>query len=505
LLLGLVSAAIAAMVSQHLFSSFGLIPGAELLGAVLIGGAARLPGLKATRSLETRFLIETAAAAAGTAAAVSLTLPLGLVEQSQIGLARFPLLVLLGLGGAVGLVSMRWLAAWPPLGGQAPWPRAAAAAEAMQVMEGRFGLLPGLAGLTGLGLGAWAGAAVGLPAAAPFGLALLGNGFGLGALALGLLLRPALPGLLGLDLNAAGVAPGLMLGAALVALPQAVGPVLLGLWRRRERSAADAGEDRGRRVVYAGRLVTGRLVALLLYGAVAFVLLDRSLPGFGRSAPLTLLGWALVAAALAVALQLFAGLLTAQLGWLPLLGSGLVVLACALRLGLDPPGALLTTGLALAAGPLAAELGNQFALGGRLGMTRQPATTLLAALLGLEVALLVVGLSGEAYLRQGLVAPPAQALGAALGLARRGWQPDVLGLAMLVGGGLQLAGGPSRQVGLLLGTGLLVAQPVAGWALLAGLAARGVLSLGLRGRGSLPLAALGLGLIGAEAIGFLLS
>jgi hypothetical protein len=58
---------------------------------------------------------------------------------------------------------------------------------------------------------------------------------------------------------------------------------------------------------------------------------------------------------------------------------------------------------------------------------------------------------------------------------RAGTAPDVF-MRMLpwaiAGAALQLAGGPTRQLGLLFATGLMLLNPAAGWALLAGLACR---------------------------------
>jgi hypothetical protein len=67
------------------------------------------------------------------------------------------------------------------------------------------------------------------------------------------------------------------------------------------------------------------------------------------------------------------------------------------------------------------------------------------------------------------------------------------------GGLLQLAGGSTRQLGVLLATGLLIANPVAGWGVAAGLAVRLAWTRGL-GRPGAPLEAAGAGLVAGDAL-----
>ena len=86
-LLVLVAAVAAALVSQHLFASFGLVPGVELLAATLAAGARWLPGLGGSRWPATRFLVQTAAVAAGVGAAFTAVLPLALARLPIPGLA----------------------------------------------------------------------------------------------------------------------------------------------------------------------------------------------------------------------------------------------------------------------------------------------------------------------------------------------------------------------------------------------------------------------------------
>ena len=65
---------------------------------------------------------------------------------------------------------------------------------------------------------------------------------------------------------------------------------------------------------------------------------------------------------------------------------------------------------------------------------------------------------------------------------------------------IQFVGGPARQLGVLLATGLLIANPMAGWAVLIGLAIRQIVLKvkGPEARG--PLEVLAAGLIAGDAL-----
>ncbi|MGO4119046.1 OPT/YSL family transporter, partial [Rhizobium ruizarguesonis] len=65
---------------------------------------------------------------------------------------------------------------------------------------------------------------------------------------------------------------------------------------------------------------------------------------------------------------------------------------------------------------------------------------------------------------------------------------------------LQWLGGPNRQLGVLLATGLLILSPAAGWAVLAGIAIR---SLVLKWKGKeaeVPMSILAAGFIAGDAL-----
>jgi uncharacterized oligopeptide transporter (OPT) family protein len=86
---------------------------------------------------------------------------------------------------------------------------------------------------------------------------------------------------------------------------------------------------------------------------------------------------------------------------------------------------------------------------------------------------------------------------------KAGVAPGVLHSLMLwaiAGAALQFIGGPKRQLGVLFSTGLLIANPAAGWAVLVGIALRFVIerTTGERTRNTMEVFAAGI--IAGDAI-----
>jgi uncharacterized oligopeptide transporter (OPT) family protein len=138
------------------------------------------------------------------------------------------------------------------------------------------------------------------------------------------------------------------------------------------------------------------------------------------------------------------------------------------------------TGLSVATGPAFADMGYDlkagFVLRGRgqdaafeaEGMRQQ----FVAASVAFAVALLVVTFSWQGFFTGGLMPPVARVYAATI---QSGVAPGVAGSLLLwavPGGLLQLVGGSRRQLGVLPSTGLLIANPVAGWGVMAGMAVR---------------------------------
>ena len=248
----------------------------------------------------------------------------------------------------------------------------------------------------------------------------------------------------------------LLLGAGLSAVAQLV---VVAIRRRAEIRPALA-------LAFAAHLAIAVLLALA--GGLA-----------SRLGPGMLLLFVAYAALAAFVHLLVCGLASMHTGWLPALALAMIALTIGLLIGFPPAALCLVTGFTAATGPAFAAFGHALATGHILregtteafqqdGQRQQRRSALLAA----AIAVAVVWLSHAALFADGRVPPMDHVYAIAI---RAGTAPDVF-IRMLpwaiAGAALQLAGGPTRQLGLLFATGLMLLNPAAGWALLAGLACR---------------------------------
>ena len=511
--LALVVSPTAAAIGLHVFAIFGVVPAAELVILAVFGGLGVAPRLRAVLRPERQLVVQTAAAVAVVAATLGQTLTLGVAHA--VGRQELAMLLLVGAGvaGAGALAAAAVLFDSALLPASAAWPsRRIVVADAIgRLLAAWRALSLGL----GLMLGHWGAVSFGAPLLSAFGLAFLGNGLGLAVLAVGAIVRPLLPFLLRADVDALLLPHGLLLGAGLAGLCQAAGSLMRRSLPRagaeRVAAAPPAGSRIGRawrsvrthlvgQGVASRRLIIGLALASGLYALLAELLLAAAGLQAGGIDPFRVLALGLLAGLLTVGLQLLVGLSGAHLGWVPTLGCCLLALAVARWLGGPTAATLVLITLVAASGPAFAELAYQLTAAAELGAPRVRAQQVLAGLLGLASALAVVAAWAGDYFAAGYVPPVSQALATAVELAADRSRLSAAVPWVLVGFVAQWLGGPRRQVGFLFATGLLIAIPALGWALLAGLAARTVLSIVSRSRADLSAAIFGLGCIGGELL-----
>jgi uncharacterized oligopeptide transporter (OPT) family protein len=372
----------------------------------------------------------------------------------------------------------------------AAWPPGLAAAEAIRAGDagGQQARVLG-ASLAAGAAGAW----LGVPMAA-VGTACIGNAWALAMFGVGLLVSGYAPRVAGVSLQAHYVPHGMMIGAGLVALVQ----VGRQLWAGRQARDRDA---------VAGPSIGGTLGA----GAAAYLAIASGLAvacGLATAMPTWQLALFVVYAAFAAYVhELLVGLAAMHSGWFPAFAVALITLLVGVLLGFPPVALGVLTGFSVATGPAFADMGYDlkagFVLRGRGVDPVFEATgryeQLLAALVAFAVALVVVAASWDGYFAAGLVPPVAKVYVATI---QAGVAPEVapsLLLWAVPGALLQLAGGPRRQMGVLLATGLLIANPAAGWGVMAGMAARVVWTRGL-GRPDATLEVVAAGFIAGDAL-----
>lgn len=491
LVVTVVLSVLGSVIGLVLITTLGIAPNTSVIGALLamLIGRISFAALSRMRDPQRQNLVQSAVSGSTFAAANSLITPIAV----PFLLGR-PGLVWPMLGGAViGLAVDSWVLYRVfdsrLLPASNAWPAGIAAAETIKAGDegGRKAKLLGVSALVG-----FVGSLFKLPMSAA-GVAFLGNIWALLMFGVGLLVAQYAPGMLHVDLAGDYVPHGIMIGAGLVALVQAV---LLMRDRKPARGSAGkggdaagdpaAGDEDGRfdpeiRTVDARRLRRGLLEGFVLFvlGALLIALVGGVASDMGG---LGLVGWVLLAGFAALVHQLIVGLAAMHSGWFPAFAVTLIFLIAGLVLGVPMVPLALLVGYAATTGPAFADVGFDFKAGWLLRKGAVPwrpyeiagrRQQYLSQLVGFAVAIVVVMIAWKPFFADGRVPPVAKVY---VDTIKAGLTDThaltLMALWAIPGALIQLLGGTSRQMGVLLATGLLVATPQAGWLVLAALAVR---------------------------------
>jgi uncharacterized oligopeptide transporter (OPT) family protein len=483
------------IIGMQLIVSLGIAANTSLIGALAAMALSRAPLriFRRYRSIHVQNLAQSAISASTFGAANSLLLPVSV----PFVLGRTDLVPPM-LGGAFAamlvdgylLYRMFDSRIFPASGA---WPPGVAAAEAIKAGDegGRkaaligvgfvFSALVSFVKLPLASIGFVGSAAItGIPMSA-FGVAFIGNIGALLMFGVGLLLRgysplifdgPLFANIIPKgDLMAAYIPQGVMIGAGLVALVQ----VALLLFHR---------DETGKEKTSSVSVDDAEMRRTLGFGTISYFLIAVCIALVGGLASDLSTGMLILfvfyAAFVAYVHELMVGLAAMHAGWFPAFAIALITLIIGMLIGFPTPALALLVGFAAATGPAFADMGYDLKAGYLLrnrgadpiferdGRRQQ----LFAAMFAFVIAGAVVLFSYQSYFDRNLVAPVAKVYAATI---RAGVAPGVawqLLLWAIPGAVLQFIGGPKRQIGVLFATGLLIAFPMAGWAVLAGILCR---------------------------------
>jgi uncharacterized oligopeptide transporter (OPT) family protein len=474
---------VGAVIGTQLIVTLGITTNTSLIGALAGMALGRLPFgfLPRYKSVHAQNLAQSAISAATFGAGNALLLPIGI----PFVMGRPDLLAPMFLGVFLAMLIDGFMlyrmfdsTVFPAEGA---WPPGVAAAEAIRAGDegGRKLAVLGLGVLVGV-----IGSLFKVPMSA-FGVAFIGNIWALLMFGVGLLARSYsvdlfggpffASALSGGDLAKAYLPQGVMVGAGLVALVQVAFLILQRDQGGAQRSVKEAGAE---------LRDIARVRRSLGLGGGAYVLIAILLGLTGglwtEMSPGLLLAFVIYAAFAAMAHELIVGLAAMHAGWFPAFGVALITLVIGMLIGFPPVALTLLVGFSAATGPAFADMGYDlkagFVLRGsgidpefeREGRKQQ----LFAAMFAFVVAGLVVLVSYKFYFANNLVAPIDKAYAATI---KAGTTPEVarnLMLWAIPGAILQFLGGPKRQMGVLLATGLLLGGALAGYAVLVGIALR---------------------------------
>ncbi|WP_188898257.1 OPT/YSL family transporter [Microlunatus endophyticus] len=497
------------VIGLHLVTTLGISPNTSVIGALvaMLVGRIGFAGLSRFRDTHRQNLAQTSISAATFAAANSLLTPIAV----PFAFGRTDLVWPMLLGAAIGLIIDGWIlyrafgSSFLPA--DAAWPPGVAAAETIKAGDrgGRQALILIIGTVVGVG-----GSLAGMSMSAA-GVAFIGNIAALALFGVGLLINQYAPGLLHLDLTELYIPHGVMIGAGLVALIQAA----MAIFRRSVAAPAgntlsDAGPGPSLQpTVDAKQLRRTFGTGYLLYLGGALVLATTTALWSHLSVP-AIIGWALFAAFAAIVHELIVGLAAMHAGWFPAFAVTLIFLVVGLLVGMPAVPLVLLVGYCAATGPAFADMGYDLKAGWILRRTSRPYLAyeidgrrqqLISAMIGFGVAIGMVLVLWRGYFHSGQLPPVSQVYADTIrsGLGR----PDVLRnllLAAVPGAVIQLVGGPKRQLGILLATGLLISTPNAGWMVLAALVIRLVWGRIRGADGEKEISVFGAGLIAGDSL-----
>lgn len=464
-----------AVIGMQLLVTLGVTPNTSIIGALVAMILARVPlqMMSGYRSVHFQNLAQSAISSATFGAANSLLLPIAipfLIGRPDLVLPMFIGVSLAMLLDGYMLYRMFNTKIFPASGA---WPPGVAAAEAIKAGDkgGKQAALLGVGMLVGA-VGSW----FKIPMSA-FGTAFIGNIWALSMFGVGLLLRGYAQPLFGYDINKAYIPHGMMIGAGLVALVQ-VGLVLM-------KKSPKAPAETASTVDQTEENLPGRSVGKTLkLGGLGYVVLAAgvSLLGglYAEMSPGMLIAFIFYAAFAAFVHEMIVGIAAMHSGWFPAFAVALITLLLGLLLGFPVTALAVLCGFSVATGPAFADMGYDLKAGYILrghgadaafemeGRKQQ----LIAAMLAFVIAIPVVYIAHGIYFSQGLVPPVAKVYVATINAGAVPGIAQSLFLWAIPGALIQFIGGPKRQLGVLLATGLLIANPMAGWAVVVGIALR---------------------------------
>lgn len=470
LILTVVLSVFGAIVGIQMLASLGITPSTSLIGALAAMTLARVPlaMFRGFRSVHAQNLAQTSISSATFGAANSLFLPIGIPFLFGLPDMVVPMLV----GVSLAMLLDAWLLYrmfdTPAFPASNPWPLGIAAAEAIKAGDGggkqAWLLLGGLA--TGV-----AGAVFKLPMSA-FGVALIGGLGAMIAFGVGLLVRGYSTPLFGLDIGALYVPHGMMIGAGIVALAQ-VGRVVLG--RRGAAPGAPVSQEA------RGATALGRSLRLGGAGYLAImVLLAVGTGVYTGMSPGMLVCFVIYGTFAAFVHELIVGIAAMHSGWFPAFAVALISLLIGILIGFPPEALVVLAGFSAATGPAFADMGYDLKAGhllrgetsGTPFETEGRREQMIAGMVGFAVAIVVVACSYKLFFANHQTAPINAAYVAAIKAGISGDTARNLALWAVPGALLQILGGARQQLGVLFATGLLIASPMAGWMVAAGIACR---------------------------------
>lgn len=480
LVIGLILSLFGAIIGMELICRVGINPNTSIIGALIAIAFSAIPVqiARTMRNVHRVNLMQTvisgATFQAGNVFLLTIAVPylLGLTEGTYFAGVVIGVLI----AGFIDILLSYWIFDSPFYPARNPWPPGIATAEAIKAALGRgkralillYGMIFGGA-LTYLG---YPGDVV--------GITLITQIIAITSFGIGLILRAYGPTLVGIDFYKIYAPQGIMVGAGIAALIQFV--LLYTRVRRKHSSQSAQSSESSLPPTVVGASEALRKLGLALGLFIAGALVAGLITGInGMISPGMFLLWVVYFGFQAWFTTLICALSGMYAGWFPAFATALAALVISLVFGFPPLAAGIGVAYVAATGPGMADLSYDLKTGWILrGEGRDPNFERIgrkwqfyAKVLSLAVSLMMVAVFYRAYFAGLNLFPPAAKTLAAT--AKAAADPELARWLLMwapAGFVLQILGGPERQIGILLATGLMISNPPAGIAVLVTVAAR---------------------------------
>lgn len=468
LILNLILAVLGAIIGLELIVRIGISTNTSIVGALFAIVLSRIPlGIfKKYRSVHSQNLVQTTISGATFSAANSLILPIGIPYLMGETKLVIPMLIGVFFATVIDATILYKTFDTPMFPAEEPWPPGIASAETILavVNKGKKAMLLIVGIVIGVG-----GKVVGIPTDL-LGVTWIGDMWALGAFGVGALVI-GVSNDQGFNMGAYYVPHGIMIGAGLVALIQ----VGIMLFKKEDGKDSVAGKFTSSISDMRGALVKGYIAYVVVaigLAAVSGFFSDMSIP--------KLIIWIIFAAFSAIASELIVGMSAMHSGWFPGFATALIFLLIGMLLGFPKLPLGILAGYTAATGPafsdMAYDLKCGYILRGngadpefeREGRKQQYITEIV----GFVVAFIVVILMFKTYFANDMFAPVSRTFVTTI---EAGSSPEIakwLIIFAIPGAILQFIGGPSKQLGVLFATGLLVGSTMTGITVLVALVFR---------------------------------
>jgi len=465
------------IIGMELITSLGINPNTSIIGALIavIIGFIPLKIFSQFKNIHTQNLVETSISAATFGAgnvmiyALSVCWLLGLTDLIPA------MLIGAAIGMLVDMTVLYWLYDTPVFPAKGAWPLGVATSETILAAaeKGKKALILVCGSIIGV-LGAWIKIPMDI-----IGVCTIGNIWALSMFCIGLIIRGYVCPWFGFTLDNYYIPHGMMIGAGLVAMVQIFLVINRESKKKKAEQAllkADAEHAATSETMHHGEptrsaddmkkgLIKGYVLFVL--GAIVMAVIgglwtDMSLPW--------LIGFVIFTAVAAIATELMIGIAAMHSGWFPGVATTLIFLVLGALIGFPIGAMALVTGYAASTGPAFADMGYDLKCGWLLrGKGKNPSFELegrkqqyIAEMLGGIVAIVIGTVAYTGYFVRDLVPPASRVLAKTI---EAGINPEIikwLVIFAIFGGLIQFIGGPEKQLGILLSTGLLITNPKAG-------------------------------------------